>query len=445
MGRTTETDRVRDRPQTRSIRSYFVSTSASLSASTSTPEPPTTIEQDTMGRVDRSEYSTTMVDDSLCVVMFRNPAPSAKIAAFDMDGTLIQVKSGARFPRHKDDWMPYDECVRHRLADLVQQGFKIVIMSNQAGINGHHRKLSEYQEKATNIASHYDVPMQFMFATKKDKFRKPLTGMWDHLVANTNADPESGEPVVIDYTLSFYVGDAAGRPAGWQPGAIKDHSDADRKLAFNLNLPFFTPEEYFFSQVPYQWTMPEYSAPAILRTLLDQAPTDASTTTHITPVALPATEMLVMVGSPASGKSTIAAWLAAEHGYEVVNQDTLKSLKYCIRAARAALEAGKSVVIDNTNPTAETRANYLAMAREFNVGARVAQLMMPVPMAEHLNIYRSLTSERGRIPTIAFRSFQSRFEAPDAEAEGWDEVICVPFVPRFATPELQRVALSWLE
>lgn len=44
---------------------------------------------------------------------------------------------------------------------------------------------------------------------------------------------------------SFYCGDAAGRVANWAPGKKKDHSMADKLLAENLNLKFYTPEQFF--------------------------------------------------------------------------------------------------------------------------------------------------------------------------------------------------------
>ena len=42
----------------------------------------------------------------------------------------------------------------------------------------------------------------------------------------------------IDKDRSFFVGDAAGRPG--------DHSAADRKLALNVGLQFFTPEVHIY-------------------------------------------------------------------------------------------------------------------------------------------------------------------------------------------------------
>ena len=50
-----------------------------------------------------------------------------------------------------------------------------------------------------------------------------------------STEMNGGKP--IDKTLSFFVGDAAGRK--------KDHSDADKKFAENCGLTFHTEEEFF--------------------------------------------------------------------------------------------------------------------------------------------------------------------------------------------------------
>ena len=42
-----------------------------------------------------------------------------------------------------------------------------------------------------------------------------------------------------------------------------------------------------------------------------------------------------------------------------VNTDTLKTWQKCVAVASQAIAAGKSVVVDNTNPDVETRARYI--------------------------------------------------------------------------------------
>jgi bifunctional polynucleotide phosphatase/kinase len=41
------------------------------------------------------------------------------------------------------------------------------------------------------------------------------------------------------------VGDAAGRLAGWKPGAPVDFGCSDRKFALNVGIGFQTPEQFF--------------------------------------------------------------------------------------------------------------------------------------------------------------------------------------------------------
>ena len=50
-----------------------------------------------------------------------------------------------------------------------------------------------------------------------------------------------------DYKTSFFVGDAAGRPANPMTGKTKDFKCTDRLFAINAGLTFYTPEEFFLS------------------------------------------------------------------------------------------------------------------------------------------------------------------------------------------------------
>lgn len=69
-----------------------------------------------------------------------------------------------------------------------------------------------------------------------------------------------------------------------------------------------------------------------------------------------------MVGGPGSGKSTIA--ITQLNSYVRVNNDDLKTKEKCIKVCKESLIAGKSVVIDNTNPTADVRGRFIDIAKE---------------------------------------------------------------------------------
>ena len=82
-------------------------------------------------------------------------------------------------------------------------------------------------------------------------------------------------------------------------------------------------------------------------------------------------ELVVLVGLPASGKSTFAQRFAATH--EIVSMDALpgRGDRRGRRDAtiQAALRAGRSVLVDAVNGTVTTRSRLLALARVAGVPA----------------------------------------------------------------------------
>lgn len=63
---------------------------------------------------------------------------------------------------------------------------------------------------------------------------------------------------------SFYCGDAAGRPANCEPNKKKkDFSCSDRLFAMNLNLKFYTPEEYFLGWKTAPFNLPEFAPTSV--------------------------------------------------------------------------------------------------------------------------------------------------------------------------------------
>lgn len=111
--------------------------------------------------------------------------------------------------------------------------------------------------------------------------------------------------------------------------------------------------------------------------------------------------MVIMVGRPASGKSTFVEKYFVPHNYTRVNrvstlalatliisQDTLKTPAKCKAVAKEALNEGLSVVIDNTNGSAATRAEYIALARAKDVPVRCFYMTTEQEVANHLNYIR---------------------------------------------------------
>jgi bifunctional polynucleotide phosphatase/kinase len=73
------------------------------------------------------------------------------------------------------------------------------------------------------------------------------------------------------------------------------------------------------------------------------------------------TEIVLLVGPPAVGKSSISKNQFSN--YTRVNQDTLKTKAKCFQVARDSLGSGKSVIVDNTNSSQDTRLEWIAIAK----------------------------------------------------------------------------------
>ncbi|GMT25580.1 hypothetical protein PFISCL1PPCAC_16877, partial [Pristionchus fissidentatus] len=255
------------------------------------------------------------------------------------------------------------------------------------------------------------------------RYRKPLKGMWEHFVQEGNGEVE------IDLESSVFVGDAAGRHKTTDR-VRKDHSCADRLFARNVGLPFRTPEQFFMGQKAEEAWGPVPFCPheyvSVERTLLE--PKD-------TPLPSPSQEIIVMVGFPGSGKSSFARRLEEEHGYVAVNRDTLGTWQKCVAEAKSALCAGKSVVVDNTNPDKESRRRYIILAEEMGkVPVRCFNMTTTMHHATHNVKYRLLYKGGLGISSMVLRMHASKLEPPSL-SEGFKSIVNVNFIPEFESED----------
>lgn len=101
---------------------------------------------------------------------------SKKVAAFDMDGTLIATKSGKTFAVNESDWKIYPPQTIPRLKQLHSEGYKLVILSNQHGIAKGKTDVGAFKKKVEQVQAALGVSMIGLFATDKSEFRKPCVG-----------------------------------------------------------------------------------------------------------------------------------------------------------------------------------------------------------------------------------------------------------------------------
>ncbi|MFQ5793206.1 MAG: AAA family ATPase [Acidobacteriota bacterium] len=135
-------------------------------------------------------------------------------------------------------------------------------------------------------------------------------------------------------------------------------------------------------------------------------------------------ELAVLTGIPGAGKSTFCAKHLKET-HEHVSLDNWRGKKNRRRREetriREALQAGRNVVVDNTNPTAAERARYAAMARE--LGAELVAYYFPVDRNGCLARNRR-RADKKVVPDSGFFVILGKLQPP-SRAEGFREIYIV--------------------
>ena len=77
-----------------------------------------------------------------------------------MDKTLIRTISGLAFPKDCNDWQLLYPEVPKKLKHFYNDGYKIVIFSNQAGLGYGKVKVKDFKGKIERLVKKIGVPMQ---------------------------------------------------------------------------------------------------------------------------------------------------------------------------------------------------------------------------------------------------------------------------------------------
>lgn len=318
-----------------------------------------------------------------------------------------------------------------KLKQLHAEGYKVVIFSNQAGVENGKATLAGLRGKVEDLQTELGFGLVAYLACANDRNRKPHPTMWKHFVAHQNSNS-------LPVADAFYCGDAAGRSKSWNGDkkTKKDFSCSDRKFALNARVKFVTPEEYFLGEAPTQnWSFGAIDP----RELLQRH----ETVPQQVVVASPTQELVILVGPVAGGKSTIARRLQSESGYVRANNDEHGNKAKCLKICRQALSDGHSCVIDNTNPKAVTRAEYLAIARELGVkNTRCIFVDTPRDVCDHQNLVREYTQNVKRVPSVAVNTFWKYLEKP-SPSEGFTKVETIRWSPHFDSDEEREAFLMW--
>jgi|AntRauTorckE6833_2_1112554.scaffolds.fasta_scaffold06170_5 bifunctional polynucleotide phosphatase/kinase len=364
--------------------------------------------------MEQFEYSRDLLFNPLLVIKHKNDPNenSDSILGFDFDWTLIRPKSKRVFPVDADDIMLCFGGILEKLNKEFKSGKRIVVFSNQS-----HKNFQMFKKRVFWFIKEMNyLPMTIIASLNKDLYRKPEIGMWEHIFGTQKLNIEN----------CCYIGDAGGRFRQTKGGPKKiDFSCSDRKFAFNIGIKYKTPEVYFMeiSENIEKWSWGPFN-PFDYKEKKDKEGL-AITFSH--------PEMIIMIGPPASGKSSFVKKFLKE--YTRINNDTFKNKKKCLDKTLIALKGNENIVIDNTNPSVEVRADYIKLAKQFNYRIK-CYILGNMELAKHLNVVRyRLSKDKSRlIPNIAYNIFYSKYQTP-TEKEGFSEITQIPFNIEFESFE----------
>ena len=356
--------------------------------------------------------------------------PTIKIAGFDLDHTIIKPIGKNIHPKDPADFEYVFDNIAEKMIALHNSGFSIIIFSNQDDLIKKSAKkaivLSRIQRLYTEVFQYNSIPVQFFISIQRDFCRKPNTGMLDFYLYIHKKK--------LDET-SFYVGDAAGRIKTNDSKA--DFACSDRMFALNSGMKFMTPERFFIGSDNREFVITKSFQTHFMSEDLDETKKNS----YINWDEIQKYNIVMLVGAPATGKSTLAKRLVHRLGYtDIINQDILKTKSKCIQTLRMVLrDEKKRIIIDNTNPSIKGRKEYLDSIKLVrpNEPVLLIKLNLDKTQSFFLNNYRCKLTKKKSLPDVAIHLYFKVYEEPTIE-EGFDKIIVVPFIPTFKGREYEK-------
>lgn len=331
-----------------------------------------------------------------------------KIASFDLDNTLIKTKSGKTFAQSFDDWMPLYDNIRDKLIELITMNYIIVIFTNQKKLPDDNIDL--FCQKVVNIMTSFNIsPDKYTYyiSNMDNRFRKPMTGMYDALISNNNI-------ISIDIENSYYCGDAGGR-IFLNKKIEKDFSITDLFFARNIKLNFKYPEEVFNKAINTFFVNDPYADASLKIWIYEKKLIPWNLITDFS--QREGKKIIMMVGAPASGKSSLSQLILKKYvnfKYEYFNSDIQGQKMF--KLFSVAVNSNSNVIIDNTNSSLTTRNKYYEVASDYKV--LIIYFDFPKELCYHLNNYRTQKGLKERLPMMVYNIYYKKLDIPEINEFG---------------------------
>ena len=301
-----------------------------------------------------------------------NAEAQEKMASFDYDWTLVNPKDGKTFPTSIDDWQWMYPNVPEKIKQYYEDGYMIVVFSNQS---------KKWKcEQIEMVMKQLEIPLFVVIATEKSEY-KPNPILFNILC---------GEKV-INKEESFFVGDALGRKS--------DFSDSDKVFAKNINIKWHSPEDIFMNKT---------------KLLVKPFPK------RFIPLSIKP-EIIIMVGYPGSGKTTISENICKNDNYIRIAGDIHKTSSKMRKAALEYIQQSKSIVFDATHSSIKKRNEFIELGKKHNYEVTCIHVCTSLDISYKRNKSRE---DDKQVPKIAYSVYKKYYEEP-TEAEGFKSIYII--------------------
>ena len=281
------------------------------------------------------------------------------MASFDYDWTTVNPKNGKTFPSDINDWQWLYPSVPEKIKQYYNNGFMIVIFTNQS---------KQWKcEQIQLVAKILDIPIFIVIAIEKCDY-KPNIILLNTLIGDNK----------INKKESFFVGDALGRKT--------DFSDCDRLFAENIGIQWHSPESIFDT------IKKVFELPTII---LSNKP-----------------EIIIMMGYPGSGKSSIAQNICKNENYIHIEGDIYKTTSKMIKQSIKYILQKKSIVFDATNSSIKKRKEYIELGKKYNYKIKCIHVSCSLDISYKRNKERN---DDKQVPKIAYSVYSKYYEEPTKE------------------------------